>query len=80
MTPPALIIRPALKDFAQELKAARLHAGMSQYRLARLAGMTRQGIVKIENGKNVTLGTIILLANALGCQVSDFFRRKAPWD
>jgi transcriptional regulator with XRE-family HTH domain len=72
----ALIIRPALKAFAQELKAARLHAGMSRERLARHAGMTRQGILKIENGGNVTLGTIVLLANALGCEVADLFPTK----
>jgi transcriptional regulator with XRE-family HTH domain len=80
MTPPALVIRPALKEFAQELRGARLQAGLSRERLASRAGMTREGIRKIEKGGNVTLGTIILLANALDCQVSDFFRRKSPWD
>ena len=42
--------------------------------------MTRQGLIKIENGGNVTLATVILLANALGYQLADFFPRKAPWD
>jgi Helix-turn-helix len=42
--------------------------------------MTRQGILKIERNANATLATIILLAKALGCQVSDFFPRKAPWN
>lgn len=79
MTPPALLTRPALAAFAQELRAARLHAGLSQSELARRARMTRYGLVKIERGGNVTLGSIVLLANALGCQVSDFFPRKSPW-
>ncbi len=42
--------------------------------------MTRQGLMKIENGGNVTLGTLILLTNALGCQIADFFPRKSPWN
>jgi transcriptional regulator with XRE-family HTH domain len=79
MTPPALLIRPQLLGFAKELRAARLHAGMSKQQLARRAQMTRQGLVKIERGENVTLGTIILLAGALGCQIADFFPRKSPW-
>jgi hypothetical protein len=45
-----------------------------------LTGRKRQGLIKIENGGNVTLGTVILLANALGCQVADFFPRKSPWN
>ena len=72
-TPPALLIRPALKSFATELRAARLRARMSKVELAKRARMTRQGLLKIERGGNVTLGTIVLLAHALGCRVSDFF-------
>ena len=80
MKPPALITRPVLREFAKELRAARLHARVSMVQLAAKAGMTRQGLLKIEKGGNVTLATIVLLADALGYQVSDFFRRKAPWD
>lgn len=80
MTPPALIIRPVLSAFAKELRAARLHAEMSQEELAKRARMTRQGLDKIERGGNCTLGSIILLADALDCQVSDFFPRKLPWN
>jgi hypothetical protein len=36
--------------------------------------------MKIEHSGNAMLGTIILLAKALGCQVSDFFPRQAPWN
>lgn len=80
MTPPGLLIRPAVLAFAKELRAARLHAGLSKQQLAKRAGMTRQGLCKVENGRNVTLGTIILLANALGCQIADLFPRKSPWN
>ena len=79
MTPPAFLIRPMLSAFAKELRAARLHAEMSQDELAKRARMTRQGLDKIEKGANCTLGTIILLAYALDCQVSDFFPRRSPW-
>jgi hypothetical protein len=35
---------------------------MSKAQLARLTGMTRQGLIKIENGGNVSLGGVILQA------------------
>jgi transcriptional regulator with XRE-family HTH domain len=73
------LIRPSLAAFAKELRSARLHAGLSTQALADRAGMTRQGLEKIERGRNVTLGTIVLLTNALGCQIADFFPRKSPW-
>jgi transcriptional regulator with XRE-family HTH domain len=76
MPAPALVIRPGLTAFASQLRAVRMRAGMSKLRLADKAGMTRQGLIKIERGGNVTLGTIILLADALGCEIADFFPRK----
>jgi DNA-binding XRE family transcriptional regulator len=79
MKPPSIFIRPALKSFGQELRAARFSARMSTGELAKRAKMSRQGLLKIEKGGNATLGTIILLANALDCQISDFFPHKAPW-
>ena len=80
MTPPNLLIRPFLSVFAQELRKARLHAELTQEQLAKRARMSRQGLDKIERGGNVTLGTVILLAYALDCQVADFFPRKSPWN
>jgi transcriptional regulator with XRE-family HTH domain len=65
--------------FGRELRAARTHAGLSKQALATRAGMTRQGLLKIERGENVTLTSIVLLAKAIGCQVSDFFPHRAPW-
>jgi len=79
MTPPALLIRPSLSAFAKELRAALIHAGLSKVALAKRARMSHQGLGKIERGGNVTLGTIVLLADALNCQISDFFPRKSPW-
>lgn len=76
---PHQLIGPAQLAFAKELRAARLHAGLGKTELARRARMTRQGLEKIERGDGVTLGTIVLLANALGCQIADLFPRKSPW-
>jgi transcriptional regulator with XRE-family HTH domain len=72
-------VRPSLTAFANELRAARIHSGLSRSELARRANMTRQGILKAEQRGNVTLATMVMLAAALGCQVSDFFPHKAPW-
>lgn len=80
MKPPAVTIRPSLSAFARELRAARRYEGLTTQDLAARAGMTRQGLEKIERGGNVTLGTIALLADALGCQVSDFFPHRSPWN
>lgn len=79
MTPPGLLIRPALLAFSKELRAARRRAGLSAEQLAIRARMTRQGLEKIERGGNCTLGSIILLADALDCEVSDLFPRKSLW-
>jgi transcriptional regulator with XRE-family HTH domain len=80
MASPYRLIRPALNAFARELRVARIHAGMSQHHLARRAGMTRQGLAKIEKGGNVTVATLILLTHALGCQIANLFPRKSPWN
>jgi transcriptional regulator with XRE-family HTH domain len=79
MAPLALLIRPSLAAFGNELRAARLRAGMSKAQLARRAKMTRQGLHKIECGGNVTLATIVLLAHALRCHVSEFFPHRSVW-
>lgn len=76
---PRPLTRPVELAFGKELRAARLHAKMSKLGFARRAGLSRQGLEKIERGEGVTLGTIALLANALGCQIADLFPRKSPW-
>ena len=75
-----MLTRPALVAFGRELRAARRHARLSMPELAYRAGITRQWLFKIERGDNVKLDTIVLLAHALGCQVSDFFPHKSPWN
>jgi transcriptional regulator with XRE-family HTH domain len=80
MKMPLLLARSELLMFAKELRAARLYAGLSVSEVARRAKMSRQGLLKIERTGRTTLLSVILLANAVGCQVSDLFPRKAPWN
>jgi transcriptional regulator with XRE-family HTH domain len=57
--------------FGQRLKEIREQKGLSQERLAALAGLNRTYISKIERGeRNVSLQTAARLADALGVAVS----------
>ena len=63
-----------LKKFGQRLKEVRNSKGLSQEKLASLAGLHRTYISDIERGKkNVSLQNIEKLSKALRVKVSDFF-------
>jgi transcriptional regulator with XRE-family HTH domain len=54
-------------DFSRRLPAVRQAAGLSRYRLAKVTGLSKQGVVNLElPGSNPTLDTLGLLARALG--------------
>ena len=57
------------------LYAIRTEKGMTQSKLAELSGINARQIRKIETGeiktKNITIGTITALANALGVEIED---------
>ena len=76
MTPPLLLIRPALAEFGQRVREARLAATLTQRQLAHLARVNRSYMQDVEYGKNVSLATIVLLADALGCEVVDLFEKR----
>jgi len=76
MTPPMVLIRPVLADFARRLRAMRLAAGMSQRQLAIRARIDRSYVQNLERGDNVSLATLVLLADALGCEVVDLIPRR----
>ena len=62
------------KGFGAELKRRRIESGISQERLAELADLHRTYISAVESGKrNLTLGSIQRLAQALGATVGSFF-------
>ena len=60
-----------------KIKEARLEKGLSQEELSKIAGISRQTISDLESGKvvNTTTATLMRLAEALECDVTDIFCR-----
>jgi len=57
---------------AKKIKALRKKKGISQDRLAEIAGLDRAHLFRLENGKgNATLRTLQTIANALGVRVKN---------
>jgi len=62
--------------FGENLRTARLLAGLSQTDLAARSGLSQQYLSKVESGhKNVTLRTIATLAKAVGRDASVLLRQ-----
>ncbi len=62
------------EKFGRRLKELRIKKGISQEELSFRADLHRTYIASIEAGKrNVSLNSIEKLANALECNISDFF-------
>jgi transcriptional regulator with XRE-family HTH domain len=60
-------------DFAARLTAMRERAGMSQYRLAKLTGLSKQTVSRLELGQSdPSWSTTQLIALALGLDTSAF--------
>ncbi|MFF8406984.1 helix-turn-helix transcriptional regulator [Streptomyces sp. NPDC015684] len=56
----------------QRLTRRRVEAGLSQYGLARKAGISRQLVSAVSNGKaSFSPETLAKVADVLGCQVAD---------
>ena len=65
------------RAFGEEVRAQRLGQGLSQERLADLAGLHRTYIGSVERGeRNVSLDAIGALATALRVHVSELFPRR----
>jgi transcriptional regulator with XRE-family HTH domain len=61
------------RSFAELLRAERQAAGLSQYALARKAGLSKQGLSLLEKGeREPTWATVQLLAAALGVDCRAF--------
>jgi transcriptional regulator with XRE-family HTH domain len=59
--------------FAEKLKVLRESAGLSQYALAKRAGLSKQGLSKLELGQRKPAWTTVLaLAKALGVSCEAF--------
>jgi transcriptional regulator with XRE-family HTH domain len=76
MIPPMRLARPLIVQFGERLYAMRKRAGVSQAYLATRSRVGQRHVRKLERGtSNPTLATLILLADALGCELADFFPR-----
>lgn len=61
------------------LKEVRERIGMSQYRLAKVSGISQSTISDIENGKmSPSVDTMYRLCSALGVTLSEFFSDEQP--
>jgi transcriptional regulator with XRE-family HTH domain len=59
-----------MNDFGKRLKALREAKGWTRYRLAKLAGLTNEGVVRVEAGDtDPKLSTLVKLAGAFGVEV-----------
>jgi transcriptional regulator with XRE-family HTH domain len=71
---------------AEKLRAKRIQLGLTQEDLAAKAGVNVRTIQRIENGAVPARGTLLLLAQALGAELSDLAETvlrtdfKAPWN
>jgi transcriptional regulator with XRE-family HTH domain len=65
--------------FAKRLEELRTSAGLSQYEVAKRAGLTRQTLSRLEMGdREPSFTTVRLLAYALGVAVSAFEVGELP--
>lgn len=65
---------PILVKFGHKIRELRLKKGLSQEKLAEIAGVHRTYIGMVERAeKNITLLNIEKIANALDIEISDLF-------
>ncbi|CAL9361677.1 hypothetical protein SUDANB120_00678 [Streptomyces sp. enrichment culture] len=67
-----------MSSLQENVRKHRRRAGMSQEQLAEAAGLSLGVVRKIEQGGNVSVETIHLLARALGTTTSELFATEAP--
>jgi transcriptional regulator with XRE-family HTH domain len=71
--------KAVVHDFGGRVRARRLAAGMSQAELGRSSRVTPKFISEIERGaSNPSLMTMVLVADALGCGVSELLQPDKP--
>jgi transcriptional regulator with XRE-family HTH domain len=62
-------------EFGSGLRALRQARGWTRYRLAKLAGLTNEGVVRVEApGADPKLSTLVKLAGAFGVEVWELLR------
>ena len=59
-----------MKELIQALEQQRVAKGYTKYRLAKLADIPYQTIMKVMNGKNACIATIMRLRDVLSLKIS----------
>lgn len=66
-------------EVGKNIQRIRKANGLSQTTLAAKINASKQSISEIEKGgRNITLGTMAILAEALGCQIKDLLPQARP--
>ena len=66
-------------DFARRLRAMRRERGWTRYRLAKLSGLTGEGIRRLEGpASDPKLSTLFKLAGAFGVSVTELLANVRP--
>jgi transcriptional regulator with XRE-family HTH domain len=72
---PAQDVEDVARHVGRRVAELRQKSGLTQQGLGSLVSASVQWISRIENGEeNLTLGTLVKLANALQVRVADFFQ------
>ena len=62
--------------FSRRLKSYRERKGISKHTLAELCGLSKDMVAKYERGECMpSIGSLLVLANALGVDFSEFFKK-----
>ncbi len=69
----------ALKKIGERIRALRLDANLSQYKLADASDIPRSQIIRIENGEvNATISSIIAVSRGLNIHPKELLDFKIP--
>lgn len=79
--PPPDWVLTRRRAIGARIRAARIHANLTQEALALRIGIDRPSIVEIEQGqRNATIDTLIRIADAIGVPLADLVRDGRPGD
>lgn len=74
-TPPPEWVLARRRQIGDQIRAARLHANLTQEGVANSIPMDRSTYVRIEQGQSAaTVDTLILIANAIGVPLAELVR------
>jgi transcriptional regulator with XRE-family HTH domain len=72
------VVADIRERFGAKLRQVRMQQGISQEKLAELAGLHRTFVSMVERGeRNVTIATVEKLAQGLGCRMAELMPDSA---